>query len=885
MAQQAPGPARKITLGVLAHVDAGKTTLSEALLYRTGELRARGRVDHGDSFLDGNAIERNRGITVFSKQARLTLADGTELTLLDTPGHVDFSAEMERTLAVLDYAMLIISASDGVQSHTETLWRLLRQRGIPTLLFINKMDLAVRDRETILQELSERLGPGLIDFTRETDDEGFLDDLTLAVPELMEKVLAEEPVTDGEIAEAIRARNVFPCVFGSALKMQGIDRLLEVLGRFLLEPSYLPDFAARAFKISRDANGERLTFLRILGGSLQARETLRGSGPDGEAWEEKVHQIRLYSGMKFRQTDRADAGTVCAVTGLTRTLPGDGLGALQSSRGETLEPFLTYTLQYPAELEPSRVLADMRVLEEEDPKLHVEWHPETGRIGLRLMGQVQMEVLTSLIAERFGYPVTFGTGQLIYLETIADTVEGVGHFEPLRHYAEVHLILEPGERGSGLTYDSIVPEDVLLRNWQRLILSHLTAGGHIGVLAGAPITDMRITLAAGRAHEKHTGGGDFREATYRALRNGLREAKSILLEPWFAFRMELPSAQVGRAMTDLRQMGGRFELKQDGDRSVLTGSAPAAGLLEYPQTLTNYTGGQGRMSCHLSGYEECHNTEEVLAAIGYDPDRDTEHPADSVFVSHGATSIVRWDEVHKQMHLPFVLRSRRQQAAPSPSAEVYRQKLAADKELQAIFERTYGPVKRRTAAAAQERETRASVRAADRRTEEERQAAELRNREIRERHQKSGAAVASGEPALWVIDGYNLINSDPELLALGQADIGATRQQLLDRLVNFRGYTGCEMTVVFDAYKVPYGTGSTEEQFGVRILYTAEKEPADIRIGTITAELGSRRNVTVVSSDALVQQNSLGHGAYRMSSREFMDELRQVEAEIREKLV
>ena len=697
---------KKLIMGILAHVDAGKTTLSEGLLYRSGEIRRLGRVDHGDSYLDGNSVERNRGITVFSKQARFQ-AGNTEVTFLDTPGHVDFSAEMERVLSVIDLAVLIISAPDGIQSHTETLWKLLRQRNIPVMVFVNKMDLAVRERETIIEELEEAFGEGFVNFSRNRDSEEFLDDLTLAVPELAEQVLMDRPVGDEDIARAVRERRLYPCIFGSALKMQGIEYLMDCLDRYTEEPAYDETFGAKVFKVSRDERGERLVFLRLTGGKLAVRTLLHGTDENREPWEEKVNQIRFYSGMKYRSADEAEAGAVCAVTGLSHVIPGDALGSADPDSGEVLEPFMTYSVIVPEGMDVHTVLRHFRELGEEDPKLHVTWNSETSEIGIRLMGQIQLEVLRTMIEERYGYTVEFGTGSLIYQETILDTVEGVGHFEPLRHYAEVHLILEPGERGSGIVYNSTLSEDLLARNWQRLILGNLEQKEHRGVLLGAPLTDVKITLAAGKAHEKHTSGGDFREAACRAVRNGLMKAESVILEPWFTFRIEVPTGYVGRAMTDIQQMGGKIgNLEQSGDRSVVPGEAPAAGLMDYPVTLASYTGGQGRILCSLKGYDVCHNPEEVLARSSYEPERDLENPADSVFVSHGAGNIVPWDEVEAHMHLPSALRS----SAPEESVrdmrrERLRQTMASDEELRAIFERTYGkskkimrkgPVERRT---------------------------------------------------------------------------------------------------------------------------------------------------------------------------------------------
>ncbi len=864
---------KKLTMGILAHVDAGKTTLSEGLLYQSGEIRKLGRVDHGDSYLDGNAVERNRGITVFSKQARFR-ADETDVTFLDTPGHVDFSAEMERVLSVIDLGLLIISAPDGIQSHTETLWNLLRQRNIPVMVFINKMDLAVRERDAILAELREVFGEGFVDFSRNRETDEFLDDLTLVVPEFAEKVLEDQPVTDDDIAEVIRQRRLYPCIFGSALKMQGLEFLVDCLNRYTREPAYDETFGARVFKVSRDERGERLAFIRLTGGRLAVKTTLHGTDVSGEAWEEKVNQIRFYSGMRYRSADEAEAGMVCAVTGLSKVIPGDALGSADPDQGELLEPFMTYNVEIPNGMDSHTVLRHFRELGEEDPKLHVSWDSENGHICIRLMGQIQLEVLRTMIEERYGYTVEFGAGKLIYLESITDTVEGVGHFEPLRHYAEVHLILEPGERGSGIVYNSTVSEDILPRNWQRLILGNLEQKEHRGVLIGAPLTDVKITLAAGKAHEKHTSGGDFREASYRAVRNGLMKAKSVLLEPWFSFRIELPAVQVGRAMTDIRQMGGRIgDPEQIADRSVIPGEAPAAGLIDYPLTLAGYTGGQGRITCTLMGYDVCHNPEEVMAEYDYTPERDLENPADSVFVSHGSSNIVPWNEVEEYMHLPSALRSN----APDESVTEtrrrnLRQALASDDELREIFERTYGIREKTVRRSPVKRKTKEDIISPE---------SMIRNEEIKQKHLQKKSEPRDRKPDLLIIDGYNLINCSTELRKLANSDLGAAREQLVDQLINYRGYMNCELVVVFDAYLVPSGVGSIEQRLGVRTVFTRAEEPADIFIGRLVDEEGRNRSVRVVSSDALVQQNALGHDADRISSREFLEEMLEVEKEIR----
>lgn len=875
---------KQVTAGIVAHVDAGKTTLSEAMLYKTGEIRKLGRVDHGDSFLDGNDVERNRGITVFSKQAGFEIGD-TKITLLDTPGHVDFSAEMERVLSVIDYALLIISASDGVQSHTETLWRLLEARGIPVFVFINKMDLAVREQADIVNELIDRFGDGFVDFGKDHESEEFIDDITLACPEFVDQVLEGDGLTKTDIIEAIRERKIYPCCFGSALKVQGVDEFMQCMDEFMVEPEWDSEFGAKVFKITRDANDERLTFMKITGGELACRELINGVSKAGEEWSEKVNQIRVYSGMKYQSVDRVKAGMVCSVTGFTKTLPGDALGSAEASHEEALEPFLSYVVRPIDNIDPNTLLRDMKKLAEEDPKLHISWNPDTSEIGLRLMGEVQQEIIVGMIKDRFGYDVELGNAKLVYLETVTNTVEGVGHFEPLRHYAEVHLIIEPGERGSGIVIDSILPEDVLLRNWQRLILTHLEEKEHKGVLIGAPITDVKITLAAGRAHDKHTNGGDFREATYRAVRNGLMKATCRVLEPWFSFRIDVPSGNVGRVMTDIEQMSGKIkELSQEGDWSVVLGEAPASTLLEYPTMLTAFTSGKGRISMQLLGYDTCPNQQEVIEEACYDPCRDIHNSPDSVFVSHTASDIVPWYEVEKHMHLPYVLkedgtvRTAAKEIERQVRAEKFRKTIASDEELKAIFERTFGANKSKPkngpVVRMNKRQTEAQIKAQN----------DTRNQEIRAKHahnQPVSDAVLAKEKPLVLIDGYNLINFWKELSELASVNMGAARDQLIEYMINYRGYMNCDVMVVFDAYKVPFGVGSTEDHFGLKVVYTAADEPADIRIGKLTDELGRKREVRVVSSDLLVQQNALGHNARRVSSGDFVAEFYEIQEEIR----
>ena len=894
--------AKKITLGILAHVDAGKTTLSEALLYLTGEIKKPGRVDHGDAFLDDDPIERNRGITIFSRQARFTIRDSggrdTEVTLIDTPGHVDFAAEMERSLSVLDYALLVISGSEGVQAHTKTLLRLLRERNIPVFAFVNKMDIAVRKKEDILKELASELQAGLADFSgaRERTEE-FTDAVTLHAPELAETVLEGNELTDAEIAAAVRSGEIIPCMFGSALKAEGITELLDVLGRYTTEPQRGSEFAARVFKTAASDEGERLCFIKVTGGVLKVKDKIKINSASGEAdGEEKVNRILLFSGSRSVPADSAPAGTVCAVTGLSKALPGDGLGAEAPLGGASIKPFMVYSVKGPEGMDPYLLMKDLRLLAEEDPMLNVS-RSSDGSIDIRLMGQVQLEVIQTMIKDRFGYDVSFDSGSVLYLETVSGTYEGVGHFEPLRHYAEVHLIIEPGERGSGIVITSAVPEDELALNWQRLIMTHLYEKEHAGVLTGAPLTDVRITLAAGRAHEKHTNGGDFREATYRAVRNALMQARAegraVLLEPWCEYEIELPARSVGRAMTDIRQMGGTQDgLEQNEDTARIKGRVPASEISDYQLTLSGYTSGEGRLSCAPCGYDECHNADAVIGETGYDPERDIDNPADSVFVNHSGSDIVKWDEVPQHMHIGSVLK----RAAEEPSGaaamwqsggqrtpaldvkEEAKRRIAAEKELKSIFERTYGPSKKTLRREASEKDYRKKPEL----SEEEAARNEARNLEIRERLKHRSEKTAQ-KPDMILIDGYNIIFADEYLKDLFARDGGSARDQLVDMLGNYAGYTGSEVTVVFDAYNVPLSEVREEDRNGVKVVFTAENEPADIRMGVMAAAAGDRR-VYVVSSDSLVQTDAMTHGALRISSREFLAELARTEEEIREHL-
>ncbi|MBQ6711877.1 MAG: TetM/TetW/TetO/TetS family tetracycline resistance ribosomal protection protein, partial [Clostridia bacterium] len=847
-------------IGMLAHVDAGKTTLSEGLLYAGGALRKLGRVDHGDAFLDTDVLERERGITIFSKQAILPLPE-VEITLMDTPGHVDFSAEMERTLQVLDYAVLVISGTDGVQSHTETLWRLLRRYQIPTFVFINKMDLAGADKPVILAELQKRLSDKCIDM--DAPEDARLEAFSLCDERLLERYLEEGTLTQADLARVIARRKAFPCRFGSALKLEGVEQLLEDLSKLTRTPEYPADFAARVYKIARDTQGTRLTYLKVTGGQLRVKSLLSGKDGRGE-WSEKADQLRLYSGAKYKQAEVVEAGSVCAVTGLERTFPGQGLGHEALAQPPLLEPVLTYRLLLPQDCNLPETMRKLRQLEEEDPQLHILWDERLREVQVQLMGEVQLEVLQRQIKERFAMDVSFGQGSVVYKETIAAPVEGVGHFEPLRHYAEVHLLLEPGPRGSGLVFDSLCSTDALDLNWQRLILTHLEEKQHLGVLTGSPITDLRISILSGRAHVKHTEGGDFRQATYRALRQGLRKAESILLEPYYDFSMELPVECVGRAMTDIQQKNGTCNSpEQVGDRDLLTGSAPVAAMRGYQSELASYTRGRGRLSCWPGRYEVCAQQQAVVEAMAYDPDADVENSADSVFCSHGAGVIVPWYEVEQHMHLESGLRPAARVEEPAPvvaapaAASAYRGTLEEDKELQAIYERTYGAVKRREFI--------------------------QRTPEVRtESHRQVKHTPVALLPEYLLVDGYNIIFAWDELKALAAESLEAARQSLADLLSNYQGYRKCGVILVFDAYKVKGNPGSVEKYKNIHIVYTKEAETADAFIEKATYDMRKQYRVRVATSDGMEQLIILGHGATRVPANIFLSEIRNTNLEITE---
>ena len=859
---------RRLAVGILAHVDAGKTTLSEALLYRTGCLRRLGRVDHGDAFLDTAPLERERGITIFSKQAVLPLGE-TELTLLDTPGHVDFSAEMERTLRVLDCAILVISGTDGVQGHTRTLWRLLEQYGVPTFVFINKMDLPGADRAGLLAGLKRRLGDGCTDFGAE--GAALLENVAVCDEAALERYLEAGTLSDGEVAGLVGARKLFPCYFGSALRLEGVDALLEGLERYGPRPDYPPEFGARVYKISRDAQGGRLTHLKVTGGRLRVKDLLTNRRADlGEEqiWEEKADQIRIYSGERYRAVEEVPAGTVCAVTGLSRTYPGEGLGWERAPEPPALEPVLTYQVLLPPGCDPHTALLKLRELQEEDPQLHIVWNEPLREIHIQLMGEVQLEVLRVLIAQRFGLEVGFSAGSIVYRETIAAPVEGVGHYEPLRHYAEVHLLLEPLERGSGLQFAADCPEDRLERGWQRLILTHLEEKEHKGVLTGSVITDMKITLTSGKAHLKHTEGGDFRQATYRAVRQGLKKAESVLLEPYYEFRIELPSENVGRAMTDIQNRFGKFEAPETlGEMTVLTGIAPVSTLSGYQKDVIAYTGGRGRISLTLKGYDLCHNQEEVVAARGYDSELDLANPTGSVFCAHGAGFVVDWDEVEEYMHMERTL----DQTGEEGLAEVTLPKRRhssielTQEELDAIYVRTPDPVKQNhgpVTVCAKEKDREPGSAYTDPKWE-------------RRRREKEG------RQEYLLVDGYNIIFSWEELRELSEKDIGAARGKLADILSNYQGYRKCTLILVYDAYKVEGNPGEVMKYHNIYIVYTKEAETADQYIEKTVRRIAKDAAVTVATSDGLEQVIILGQGANRMSAPGLKEEIERTLAEVR----
>ena len=880
---------RKLVVGILAHVDAGKTTLAESMLYLTGSIRKLGRVDHKDAFLDTYTLERARGITIFSKQAVLSYHN-IEVTLLDTPGHVDFSAEMERTLQVLDYAILVISGSDGIQGHTETLWRLLKRYRIPTFLFVNKMDLVGTDRSVLMNELRGKLGDGCIDFSNEHDREAFMEHLAMCDEDLLEQYMEYGTIQIKDISNAITEQKVYPCYFGSALRLEGVDSFLEGLEHYSQSPSYPESFGARVYKISRDDQGNRLTHMKITGGNLKVKNLLSNSEAEkrritagnvsaegemgAERWEEKVNQIRIYSGIKYEAVEEIKAGSICAVTGLSKTYPGEGLGMETIADMPLLEPVLNYQIILPEGCDPHNMLTKLRQLEEEDPLLHIVWSEQLKEIQVQLMGEVQIEVLKSIISERFGITIDFGTGNIVYKETIKEPVVGVGHFEPLRHYAEVHLLLEPDEQGSGLSFYTNCSEDLLDRSWQRLVLTHLEEKEHIGVLTGFPITDMKITLIAGRAHQKHTEGGDFRQATYRAVRQGLKKASSVLLEPYYNFRLEIPSEAVGRALTDIARMSGNFNPPEVTEEiAIISGFCPVATMMGYQTDVTAYTKGRGRLFCTLRGYLPCHNSDEVVQAMNYDSERDPNNPTGSVFCAHGAGFVVEWDKVHTYMHLD----SWYEQPADDDTKEEYEElpiapgsrgsyggSLQEDKELEAIFTSTYGPIKRKSSYSSgglgYEKKA---------------------NSDLNVIRKPQGELKKDPVKEYLLVDGYNIIFSWEELNELAKVNMDAARSKLMDILCNYQGFKKCILILVFDAYKVKGGPGEVFDYHNIHVVYTKEAETADEYIEKVTHEMARHHKVTVATSDALEQLIILGQGAIRFSANDLKAEITRVRDLIR----
>ena len=836
----------QLVVGILAHVDAGKTTLAESILYLSGNIRKLGRVDHGDAFLDTYELERQRGITIFSKQAEVAWKE-KKITLLDTPGHVDFSAEMERTLQVLDYAILVISGADGVQGHVQTLWKLLKCYEIPVFLFINKMDQDGTDKEAILAELQKRLDEKCIDFSNQ-DEDSFVESLAMCDEVLLEKYLDGERISEKEIQNAIQKRQAFPCYFGSALKMQGVEAFLDDFERLTILPEYPKSFGAKVYKISRDKQGNRLTHLKITGGTLKVKTLLKE--------EEKVDQIRIYSGTGYTTVPEIEAGCVCTVTGLDSTYCGDGLGIEETSSAPMLEPVLTYQILLPEGCDVHGMFLKLKQLEEEEPELHIVWNEQANEIHAQVMGQIQIEILKSMILERFQTEVEFGTGSIVYKETIENTVEGAGHYEPLRHYAEVRLLLEPGKCGSGLIFDTDCSEDVLDKNWQRLILTHLAEKKHKGVLTGSEITDMKITLINGRAHLKHTEGGDFRQSTYRAVRQGLKRAKSVLLEPVYEYQLEVPTEMVGRAMSDLQRMQGIFSSPEmDGEMAVLKGTAPVATMRDYQTEVIAYSKGHGRIFMSLKGYEPCHNAEEVISEIGYDSESDLDNPTGSVFCSHGAGFVVNWDEVENYMHTES--REKARKSIQTASAYVAPSAMN-EEELKAIFERTYGHSKRERG----QYDSTRTVYAAPEKTYKPKKTDDVEE--------------------YLLVDGYNIIFAWEDLKELSKVNIAGARGKLMDILCNYQGYKKNTVILVFDGYKVPGNPGEVVKYHNIYVVYTKEAETADQYIEKTVHEISKKHHVSVATSDALEQMIIIGQGAYRMSAKDLLEEIRITNQEMRE---
>ena len=838
---------KKLAAGILAHVDAGKTTLSEAMLFLSGKIKKLGRVDHRDSFLDTHELERARGITIFSKQACLSLAE-TELTLMDTPGHVDFSAETERTLQVLDYAVLVISGTDGVQAHTETLWKLLERYCIPVFVFVTKMDIGTCDAVELQAELSRSFGDACVDFTHRDAD--FEEKLAVCDESTMEKYLETGELSNGDIARLIRERKLFPCFYGSGLKTEGVEELLSALDTLTVMKKYPEAFAAKVYKIGRDAQGGRMTYLKLTGGTLSVRQPLKYTDEGGEAHEEKITAIRLYSGARFEAVEAVSAGQVCAVLGLTATYPGQGLGEEKNSAAPVLEPVVSYTVILPPGKDARVMYPKLMLLQEEDPRLHIVWNERSKNISVQLMGKVQTEIFKSLVKERFDTDIRLDTGHILYRETIKNKVEGVGHFEPLRHYAEVHLLLEPLPQGSGLILTSSCSEDVLDRNWQRLILTHLLEKTHVGVLTGSPITDMKITLVSGRAHLKHTEGGDFRQSTYRAVRQGLMQAESILLEPWYSFSSEVPTEQIGRLISDVRAMNGEIDSPEDRNGMMrITGRAPVAAMNGYMDTLIAYTRGRGRLSLQPEGYRPCRNQQQIVDEIGYDAVSDLENTPDSVFCAHGAGFNVPWDKVKDYMHLESCLVPKRE-----PEFTARRSISIDQKELEAIMEREFGPIRRPQYSAP-------SYNAAP-----------------------DTKLYINNRKQYIIVDGYNLIFAHDELKALAADRLDLAREKLMDMLSGFCAFTGNELVLVFDGFRTPGNPGEREVHNNIKVVYTPEGETGDAYIERLANDIGKNYAVRVITSDNLIRVSAMRSGVLRTSSGEFIGELEWVLSQIDELL-
>ena len=910
---------KQLVIGILAHVDAGKTTLSESILYHCGVLRQMGRVDHKDAFLDTNHLEKDRGITIFSKQACFSLGE-YKVTLLDTPGHVDFSAEMERTLPLLDYAILVVNGADGVQGHTKTLWNLLKQYQVPAFVFVNKMDQDGTNRQELLEHLQNKLSSRIVDMTEVAlkkynaggsadfkeasnlrnecelqGNEEVLESLAVCDDNVMECYLENGIITRSQVIDMVASRQAFPCYFGSALKSDGVDKLLEGLASYAKCPEYPEEFAARVYKIARDEQGNRLTYLKVTGGTLNVKDMLSSNGYDkedvseSEKWQEKVNQIRIYSGASYETVNQAEQGTVCAVTGLTKTYAGEGLGAENYTYVPMLSPVLNYQIQLPEGVDAYQTYLKLKQIEEEEPLLHIVWKETSKEIHGELMGAIQCEILKSMVLERFGLEIAFGEGTTVYKETLTEPVEGVGHFEPLRHYAEVHLLLEPGALGSGLQFDVKVSEDKLARNWQRLILTHLAEKPHIGVLTGSEITDMKITVTAGRAHKKHTEGGDFRQATYRAVRQGLKMAEAqeacCLLEPVYAFTLEIPADKVGRAMTDIEKMHGKMNPPEvAGEVAVITGKAPVSTMREYHQEVLTYTKGMGHLNVTLSGYEPCHNEEEVRERIAYDSEADVENPTGSVFCAHGAGYVVPWYEVREHMHVESDINTEGEEDVYKTIANVHKSSFDADAigdeaELEAIFLKTYGPDKRRTQNS--DNASRVFYGTGSSALDYEGNQPEMKKRESLKDYEKKLPKTEKKDKYL-LVDGYNVIFAWEELNHLAQADLHGARNRLMDIMCNYQAYKKINLILVFDAYKVQGGLGEAFAYHNIHVVYTKEAETADQYIEKVTHEMGRRYDVTVATSDALEQLIVLGNGAKRISANGLLEEVEAVNEEIRQ---